>query len=157
MTRQVPADGKLPPDEGVLLRSAVSFPRPLPHREYPSFCGSIKGEDLLCPKSIKNHGPGVPSHRAGDRPVPLSLHRDPHHEDWFRLRAIAVCAMLYGPVLAAPPETGRPGGGAILFPIGPYFPGFTLSAVLTGVVFGVFLFHRENKWRTSLPRCASTA
>lgn len=60
---------------------------------------------------------------------------------------IAVCAMLYGPVLA-----GAAGGladlvGAILFPIGPYFPGFTLSAVLTGVVFGVFLFHRENKWR----------
>jgi ECF transporter S component (folate family) len=60
---------------------------------------------------------------------------------------IAVCAMLYGPVLA-----GAAGGladfiGAILFPIGPYFPGFTLSAALTGAVFGVFLYRRENKWR----------
>ena len=29
--------------------------------------------------------------------------------------------------------------GAILFPIGPYFPGFTLTAALTGLVFGYFL------------------
>ena len=42
---------------------------------------------------------------------------------------IAVCGMLYGPVWA-----GVAGGaadllGAVLFPIGAYFPGFTLSAV----------------------------
>lgn len=60
---------------------------------------------------------------------------------------VAVCAMLYGPVLA-----GVAGGladfiGAILFPIGPYFPGFTLSAALTGVVYGIFLYRRENKWK----------
>ncbi|MCQ4862808.1 MULTISPECIES: folate family ECF transporter S component [Oscillospiraceae] len=63
---------------------------------------------------------------------------------------IAVCGMLYGPVWA-----GVAGGaadllGAVLFPIGAYFPGFTLSAVLTGVVFGLLL-HRE---RAAWPRLA---
>lgn len=59
---------------------------------------------------------------------------------------IAVCGMLFGPVWA-----GVAGGladliGAVLFPIGPYFPGFTLSAILTGVVFGLFLRKEERGW-----------
>ena len=29
--------------------------------------------------------------------------------------------------------------GALIFPIGPYFPGFTLSCALTGVIFGLLL------------------
>jgi len=58
---------------------------------------------------------------------------------------IAICAMMYGPVWA-----GVAGGladfiGAILFPISAYFPGFTVSAFLTGAVFGLFLYKREVK------------
>ncbi|MBQ5597656.1 MAG: folate family ECF transporter S component [Acutalibacteraceae bacterium] len=34
--------------------------------------------------------------------------------------------------------------GAILFPFGPYFVGFTLTAALTGIIFGLFLY-RNNK------------
>lgn len=34
--------------------------------------------------------------------------------------------------------------GALLFPIGPYFPGFTLSAVITGLIFGFILQKRHN-------------
>ncbi len=34
--------------------------------------------------------------------------------------------------------------GALLFPIGPYFPGFTLSAVITGLIFGFVLQKRRN-------------
>ena len=37
--------------------------------------------------------------------------------------------------------------GALVFPIGPYFPGFTFTAFLTGAVFGFFL-----KGKTSVPR-----
>ena len=37
--------------------------------------------------------------------------------------------------------------GALLFPIGAYFPGFTLTAFLTGMVYGLFLYKRQ-----SLPR-----
>jgi ECF transporter S component (folate family) len=59
---------------------------------------------------------------------------------------IAMCGMLFGPVWA-----GFAGGiadiiGAILFPIGAFFPGFTVSAILTGVVFGLFLFNRKESW-----------
>lgn len=34
--------------------------------------------------------------------------------------------------------------GAILFPFGPYFIGFTLTSALTGLIFGLFLY-RNNK------------
>lgn len=53
---------------------------------------------------------------------------------------IAVCAMLYGPVWAAAAGALADFIGAVLFPIGAYFPGFTLSAALTGVIFGLFLY-----------------
>lgn len=47
-----------------------------------------------------------------------------------------VCAMLFGPLWG-----GVCGGiadlvGALLFPFGPYFPGFTATAFLTGALFG---------------------
>lgn len=56
---------------------------------------------------------------------------------------IAAAAILLGPV-----EAALCGGladflGATLFPIGPYFPGFTATAALTGLVFGLF-FHKEQ-------------
>lgn len=35
--------------------------------------------------------------------------------------------------------------GAILFPFGTYFPGFTLSAGLTGLIYGLFLYNKSNK------------
>ncbi len=34
--------------------------------------------------------------------------------------------------------------GALLFPIGTYFPGFTLTAFLTGCVYGFFLYKEQN-------------
>lgn len=60
---------------------------------------------------------------------------------------IAVCGMLFGPVWA-----GVAGGladfvGAILFPIGTYFPGFTVSAILTGVIFGLLLRRENAGWK----------
>ena len=59
---------------------------------------------------------------------------------------LAVCALCYGPIWA-----GVAGGvadfvGAVLFPIGPYFPGFTLSNALMGVVFGLFLYRKTPRW-----------
>lgn len=33
--------------------------------------------------------------------------------------------------------------GAMLFPIGPYFPGYTLSAFLSGIIYGLFLYGRK--------------
>lgn len=62
----------------------------------------------------------------------------------FSFVPIFVAAYLYGPVSAA--TVGALGDflGAVLFPIGPYFPGFTLTCALTGVIFGVLLHKKQN-------------
>lgn len=65
----------------------------------------------------------------------------------FAFVPVFLAAWAYGPVPAA--AVGALGDflGAILFPIGPYFPGFTLSCGLTGLIFGLLL-HKEQ----TLPR-----
>lgn len=57
----------------------------------------------------------------------------------FSFVPIVVTAMLFGGVYAG--LVGAIGDiiGAILFPVGPYFPGFTITAFLNGVIFAFFL------------------
>lgn len=62
----------------------------------------------------------------------------------FSFAAVMLAACILGPVggLAV-------GGladliGAILFPIGAYFPGFTVTAAITGLVFGLLLYKKCN-------------
>ncbi len=59
----------------------------------------------------------------------------------------AVNGMMFGPVLA-----GLAGGVAdiikyIIKPTGPFFPGFTLNEILTGVIYGLFFYKRDIKLR----------
>jgi ECF transporter S component (folate family) len=56
---------------------------------------------------------------------------------------IAAAAILMGPVEAAVCGGLADFLGATLFPIGAYFPGFTATAALTGLIFGLF-FHKEQ-------------
>lgn len=65
----------------------------------------------------------------------------------FSFVPIAAAAMLFGPLPAAIVAALGDFLGAILFPIGPYFPGFTLTAFLTGLTFGVFLFKKRSVLR----------
>lgn len=58
---------------------------------------------------------------------------------------VCLAAMMFGPARA-----GVVGGmadflGAMLFPIGAYFPGFTVTALLAGVVYGLLLRKRPLK------------
>ena len=57
---------------------------------------------------------------------------------------VFITAYLYGPWAAV--LVGALGDflGAILFPIGPYFPGFTLTCALTGLVFGLLLYKKQT-------------
>ena len=64
----------------------------------------------------------------------------------FSFVPVAVAAMLYGPLAAGITAAVADFLGAVLFPIGPYFPGFTLTAFLMGIVLGLFL-RREQDWR----------
>lgn len=67
--------------------------------------------------------------------------------------SLAPTAILFGPVAA-----GLQGGlsdllGFMLKPSGPYFPGFTLTAALLGVIYGIMLYKTERKiWQIILAR-----
>ncbi len=62
---------------------------------------------------------------------------------------VVVAAVLYGPIPAAILGGAADFLGAILFPSGPFFPGFTLTAALTGLVWGLFLY-KKSHWLFSL-------
>ncbi|WP_258920983.1 folate family ECF transporter S component [Heyndrickxia coagulans] len=70
----------------------------------------------------------------------------------------ALSAVLLGPVLAGVTAGLADIMGMMLFPAGSaYFPGFTLSAFLSGVIYGVFLYHRPvGFWRVCLAVLAIT-
>ncbi len=62
----------------------------------------------------------------------------------------ALCAMLYGPWWAGLVAALGDMIGSLLLPVGAYFPGFTLTAAGTGVIFGLCLFGRGRQLRYPL-------
>ena len=58
--------------------------------------------------------------------------------------AVALCAILYGPWWAALVAALGDLVGALLFPTGAFFPGFTLTAACTGLIFGLCLCRRDK-------------
>ena len=65
----------------------------------------------------------------------------------FAFVPVVIAAILLGPLPAGIVGALADFLGAVLFPIGAYFPGFTFTAFLMGLVYGLFL-HRSQ----SLPR-----
>lgn len=68
----------------------------------------------------------------------------------FSFVTVAFAAYFFGPVAAA--FVGGVGDvvSAVAFPVGPYFPGFTLTAVLTGICFGFFLYKETGIFKISV-------
>jgi len=62
----------------------------------------------------------------------------------FGFLPITVIAILYGPVYAGIGAAIADLIGVMLFPTGAFFPGFTLTAFLTGVTYGIFLYKRPK-------------
>ena len=62
----------------------------------------------------------------------------------FSFVPIVIAAYLFGPVYAGAAYAVADFMGAILFPIGPYHPGFTVCALLMGACYGLFLYKRER-------------
>ncbi|MBQ9687016.1 MAG: folate family ECF transporter S component [Oscillospiraceae bacterium] len=60
--------------------------------------------------------------------------------------AIALCAMLYGPWWTMLVSALGDIIGSVLFPTGAYFPGFTLTAAVTGMIFGLCLYGERRSW-----------
>lgn len=60
---------------------------------------------------------------------------------------VVIAAVLYGPVGGACVGAASDFLGAILFPIGAYFPGYSLTAALSGILYGVFLKKKRTPVR----------
>jgi len=66
---------------------------------------------------------------------------------------IVLIAMLYGSISAAIAAAVADFLGVLLFPVGAFFPGFTLTAFLVGAVYGLFLYKKpQSLWKI----CAAT-
>lgn len=66
----------------------------------------------------------------------------------FAFLPIAIAAICYGPIWGAMCAGIADIIGAFLFPVGAFFPGFTLTAALTGAVYGLLLYRNSDKpWR----------
>lgn len=64
---------------------------------------------------------------------------------------IAVCGMLLGPVPAMLMAAAGDIIGALIFSSGDFFFGFTLTAILTGLIYGLFLHpEKVSAWRILL-------
>lgn len=68
----------------------------------------------------------------------------------FSFAPIVVAAILYGPVAGGLVAAMGDVISAFLFPVGAYFPGFTLTAFLTGAVFGFCLRKKVSAWNVIL-------
>lgn len=68
----------------------------------------------------------------------------------FAFVPIAVTAMLYGPVTTGVTAAVADLIGALLFPSGAFFPGFTLTAFLNGMVFSLALHNKQTAPRILL-------
>lgn len=62
----------------------------------------------------------------------------------FGFAPVAAAAILCGPLAGGLVGAASDFVGAILFPIGAYFPGFTVTAFLTGAAFGLFLHKKQT-------------
>ncbi len=74
----------------------------------------------------------------------LKLHLTPQLRITFTFIPLAVAGWLFGAVPAM--LVGAVGDivGSLLFPQGAYFPGFTVTQMLSGLIFGLFLYDKES-------------
>lgn len=68
--------------------------------------------------------------------------------------AVAFCAQAYGAGWAALTAALGDLLGSLLFPTGAYFPGFTLTAAMTGAIFGLCLYGRAPRFICALAAAA---
>lgn len=65
----------------------------------------------------------------------------------FGMIPVAIAGAAFGPVWGG--VCGAVGDllGVLIFPSGAFFPGFTLTAALTGIIFGLCMYHKPHKLR----------
>lgn len=60
----------------------------------------------------------------------------------FGFLPVAMVGIMYGPIWAGVSYAIADVLGMMIFPSGAFFPGFTLTAFLTGCVYGIFLYNK---------------
>jgi ECF transporter S component (folate family) len=68
----------------------------------------------------------------------------------FGFLALSATGALLGPVPAMIQGALADILGVIIHPAGAYFPGFTITAILTGLISGLMLYRRKPDWRWAL-------
>ena len=68
----------------------------------------------------------------------------------FGFLPMVIVAMYYGPIWGGGAYALADVLGSLIFPTGAYFPGFTVSACLTGIIYGLFLHKRKVTVGTGL-------
>lgn len=63
---------------------------------------------------------------------------------------IMVAAILFGPIAGGIVGAVADIIGATLFPAGTFFPGFTISAFTTGIIYGLFFYNKQVTWARAL-------
>ena len=63
----------------------------------------------------------------------------------FGFLPIALLAVMYGPLYAGIAAAIADFMGVMLFPVAGFFPGFTLTAFLMGITYGIFLYNHPKK------------
>ncbi|MDO5713010.1 MAG: folate family ECF transporter S component [Tissierellia bacterium] len=61
--------------------------------------------------------------------------------------ALSLNGALLGPVTAGLSSMVADIIGYLLKPTGPYFPGFTITAGISGLLYGIFLYKKELTWK----------
>lgn len=67
----------------------------------------------------------------------------------FGFLPVALSAAMFGPLWAGIGYVIGDILGMLIFPSGAFFPGFTLSAFLTGILYGIFLYNKEITYKRS--------
>jgi ECF transporter S component (folate family) len=65
----------------------------------------------------------------------------------FAFLPLCMAGMLFGPGIAGVMGILVDIGGFLIYPTGPFFPGFTFSSMMTGVIFGLILYKRRADLR----------
>jgi len=146
----VPVDGRLPPDEGCVIRGA--FPHPLPREGLLLLIVANIKEVFFMSRINLSRLTQVSFLVATEiilsRFIGIST---PIVRISFGFVPVALIAILHGPVYAGIGSALADFLGSILFPTGAYFPGFTLVSGLVGICYGLFLYQKpRNIWRVLL-------
>ncbi|MCM1365353.1 MAG: folate family ECF transporter S component [Faecalibacterium sp.] len=60
---------------------------------------------------------------------------------------VVIAARLFGPIGSMAVYGIGDLIGALAFATAPYFPGYTVTALLSGLIYGLFLWKKSNPWR----------